>query len=99
MKRKKISHPDSASLRRAAISEQAFQQFRRQIAALITKRREASGLSRVELAWRAGISVQALVLLETQERQPRTWTLLCLERALCLQPGDLLIETARRLRR
>lgn len=56
--------------------------------------REAAGLSRADLAARAGMAVSGLVKLETGAREPSWSVVLDLARALVVEPGAFVYEGA-----
>jgi transcriptional regulator with XRE-family HTH domain len=55
--------------------------------------REAAGITQEELAGRASYGPNHISLLETAKRQPTISSILALEGALSLAPGDLVKRT------
>jgi transcriptional regulator with XRE-family HTH domain len=64
--------------------------FAAQFGTNLRRARTQSGLSQMELAGRAGLSVSQIYRLETGRRDPRLRTIISLGRALGIDGADLL---------
>ena len=71
-------------------------QARASLGGRIRERREAAGLTQVELATRAGIGRVTLTRIERGEHSPRTETLTAIARALGAEVEDLILPPSRR---
>lgn len=60
--------------------------------------REAGGITQEELAGRSNYGANYISLLETARRQPTISTIIALETALEMAPGDLVRQTVLSLR-